>query len=387
VCTAGTCDGEPLICPGAGDSCQMAECDEALDMCTGEPLPNGTPCTTVDPCLTNTICVNGTCSGAPKDCSTTPVPDVCHVAECDPLQAGACVVVNGNDGQSCNFGDPCMVQKSCLAGACQAGMPKVCPSNGCNNGVCDPLNGNCGLTPIPPGGMCLEATDACNTGICNMSGQCIGQPDNDGDPCSDGSACTIMDTCGGGTCTGVPDPNFTLYFNETFASNAQGWMLGPEWAIGSATASSCASSSTGNDPAVDHTPSADNGVAGVLLGGCYPTTLHADYCITSPTIDASAPGNVFLSYWRHLHTDYPGFVSTHVDVSANNGTSWTTVYSVPSGVFQNDPAWTNASFDVTAQKSAMMKVRFCYANTSGGIITGGGWNVDDVTLASNPCGP
>ena len=74
-----------------------------------------------------------------------------------------------------------------------------------------------------------------------------------------------------------------------------------------------------------------------------------------------------------------------MDVSSNGGAAWTTVYSVPSGQFQNDAAWTQASFNVTAQKSATFRVRFCYAAGTSGIITGGGWNVDDVALTDVIC--
>jgi len=379
--------GDPMICAGKSDDpCLLQECDEDLDVCneTGQ-VPNGTACISPDTCTSNAICQNGFCLGAPLDCSLAPVPNECHVSQCDPLLGSVCAPIPGNDGQPCDtFGDLCMENKTCLAGDCVGGVPTVCPSNGCNNGVCNPVDGSCGLMPVPPGGNCLEATDACNTGICNASGQCLGSPANNGASCNDGNACTVTDTCGAGLCNGVPDPNYTVYFNETFSSNSQGWTLGPEWAIGSAASSACGS--WGADPAADHTVTADNGIAGVILGGCYSTALHADYCITSPVIDASAPGSVVLSYWRHLHSDYPNYISSHVDVSSNSGASWSPVYSVPSGAPQNDAAWTLASFDVTAQKSATMQVRFCYsAGPNSGIIAGGGWNIDDVTLATAPC--
>jgi hypothetical protein len=392
TCQAGVCiAGGPKVCEGGGtDPCLVNNCNEGLKTCSVASAPNGTGCTSLDTCISNAICQNGVCLGAPLDCSGTPSPDECHAMACDPLSGNSCQPVIANDGAPCSsFGDPCMDGKTCSAGDCVGGSPKVCPSNGCNNGACEAGTGNCLLVPIPPGGVCTEATDACNTGICNNSGQCIGQPANDGASCTDGNSCTVNDICGAGSCAGTPDPMYTVYFNETFASNNQGWTLGPEWAIGSAQASTCAGafSSAGDDPGTDHTSSADNGVAGVLLGQCYSATLHADYCITSPVIDASAPGGVALTYWRHLHTDYPNYISSHVDVSSNAGASWTTVFSVPQfGPFVNDLAWTQLSHDVTAQKSATMQVRFCYsAGPNSGIVTGGGWNVDDVVLASSAC--
>jgi len=389
TCLDGECVGGPLPdCGSSADPCLETACDEESDECAPVPKPNGSSCTATDPCMVNAICQNGLCLGAPKDCSAAPVPDECHVAVCDPQQNGMCVPILGNDGLECTtFGDPCMVQKVCDQGACVGGVPKNCSAftNGCNNGACEPVTGACFADPVPPGGTCLEATDACNTGICDMNGACIGQPANDGGSCNDGSNCTVNDVCGAGTCAGTPDPNYTVFFSDTFSSASQGWTLGPEWQIGPAMASSCGFS-VGNDPATDHTPSADNGIAGVVIGGCYQHVAHGDYCMESPVIDANPPGSVFLSYYRHLHSDYPNFMSSHVDVSSNGGSTWTPVYSVPSGQSQNDTQWTFASFDVTPFKSATMKVRFCFSiGTVGGLFTGGGWNVDDVVVATSAC--
>jgi len=388
TCMGGLCGAGGMTTPcegGSNDPCTLQQCDEDADAClmTGQQ-PNGTACESANACVAAASCQNGVCLGPLLNCTLEPVPNECNVSQCDPL-LGVCAPVPGNNGLSCSsFGDPCMENKTCLAGDCQGGITKVCPSDGCNNGVCDALSGACSQVPVGPGQACFAGIDVCNNGECNAAGQCIAVPGNNGAACDDGSNCTINDDCSGGICLGDPDPNTVVYFTETFASNAQGWTLGPDWAIGSAAASSCGS--WGADPAADHTISADNGIAGVILGGCYSTALHADYCITSPVINASAPGSVVLSYWRHLHTDYPSYISSHVDVSSNSGGSWSPVYSVPSGVSQNDAAWTLASFDVTAQKSATMQVRFCYsAGPNSGIIAGGGWNIDDVTLATALC--
>lgn len=392
-CVDGECIGGPLPdCGASEDPCLETICDEDEDECSVAPMPNGSACVAEDLCTSNAICQNGTCLGAPKDCSATPVAD-CEVGACDPMN-GNCVPVIGNIGLPCDdSGDPCMVSKTCdPAGACVGGVPKDCSAftNGCNNGLCEAGTGICYGDPVPPGGTCLEATDACNLGICDTNGSCIGSPANNGGSCNDGSSCTVSDVCNAGTCAGVPDPNYTIYFSETFASNNQGWTFPyagtTEWAIGSATAGACGSSSTGNDPGTDHTTSADNGVAGVVLGGCYTSTIHTEDCIVSPVINANpASGSVFLSYYRHLHTDYPNYMTSKVEVSSNGGATWTQIYAVPSGVFQNDAAWTFASFDVTAYKSSNMKVRFCHSANQGGIITGGGWNIDDVTVASSAC--
>ena len=60
------------------------------------------------------------------------------------------------------------------------------------------------------------------------------------------------------------------------------------------------------DPGANHTPTADNGVAGVFLGGNTGTALQGPYYLTSPSINLSAAtGSVTLELWRRLNTDYP----------------------------------------------------------------------------------
>src|SRR4030095_7750109 len=51
---------------------------------------------------------------------------------------------------------------------------------------------------------CAEATDQCNVGICDMSGNCNPQPANQGMPCVDSNACTSNDVCNNGSCVGQP---------------------------------------------------------------------------------------------------------------------------------------------------------------------------------------
>ena len=93
-----------------------------------------------------------------------------------------CEAQVGNEGQNCNDpNDLCTVQKTCVAGVCQGGSAKDCSqlTVGCFDGVCDTMTGQCGQTPIMPGGMCQEATDQCNQGICDTMGMCNATPANE----------------------------------------------------------------------------------------------------------------------------------------------------------------------------------------------------------------
>src|SRR5690606_34639745 len=51
---------------------------------------------------------------------------------------------------------------------------------------------------------CAHLDDACNLGVCSPAdGQCAKAPKADGAACDDGNACTQVDTCQGGVCTGT----------------------------------------------------------------------------------------------------------------------------------------------------------------------------------------
>jgi hypothetical protein len=159
--------------------------------------------------------------------------------------------------------------------------------------------------------------------------------------------------------------------------------------MGSATASS--GHEQGNpDPAVDHSATADNGVAGVQIGSNYTVNpIHGFYYLTSPIVNLSgAAGTVLLTYWRWLNCDWDPYTVHTVEVY--NGSAWVTVWSnTPLGtVFVTDNAWGRFQHDVTAQKNANFRVRFGFKTGKEGnffpfIMSG--WNVDDVSLSSAVC--
>src|SRR4029453_12438973 len=113
---------------------------------------------------------------------------------------------------------------------------------------------------------------------------------------------------------GPPQPVPTTLFSDEFASNAAGWSLGPGWQIKPAGASAGHQYGFG-DPATDATPSGNNGVAGVFVGGNATTALHGYYYLTSPIINTGASQNpVTLSFKRFLNSDYPPYMTNSVEV-------------------------------------------------------------------------
>ncbi len=388
----GTCGGgAPNFCGMAGDPCNLVQCNETAKQCVLTPVPDDFTCQIEgDLCIVNAVCKSGVCQGVAKDCFFAPVPDVCHVAVCNPA-SGKCEPVPGNDGAVCdNAGDLCIVNKVCQNGLCEGVTPKDCSafSNGCNNGVCNPADGSCYAEPFPPGGMCPEATDDCNVGICNANGQCLPMPANDGVACNDGNACTMGEACSAGLCTGGMMGNYVAYFTETFSNNVQGWTFAQpagevnEWEIGSATASPGGASYGSEDPAMDHTATLDNGIAGVDIGGYADEYEHDFHYIVSPVINTNVMGPVYLEFWRMLNSDYTPYMQNTVDVF--DGTNWINIFASTSPAVL-DADWTHVSYDITPYKSANMQVRFGFNIGSGGVFTVGSWNLDDVVIANAVC--
>ncbi len=76
--------------------------------------------------------------------------------------------------------------------------------------------------PVPAGGTCLDAADACNTGVCDVSGTCNPVPLADGTSCSDFNSCTTSDTCSSGSCGGTAVPMCTTFFENNFEAGCAG---------------------------------------------------------------------------------------------------------------------------------------------------------------------
>ncbi|MBD1218938.1 MAG: S8 family serine peptidase, partial [Aphanizomenon flos-aquae Clear-A1] len=183
---------------------------------------------------------------------------------------------------------------------------------------------------------------------------------------------------GAATGTIVSEEGFTTYFSDDFANNTKGWTLGTEWQIGAAKTST--GQNYGNpDPGTDNTPTADNGVAGVVIGGNASTTAtHDFYYLTSPVINTSTANKLFFEFARWLNTDYTPFMENKVDIF--NGSSWVNLWSSGGSPGVQDNAWTPQQFNISAYKSASTQIRFGFNVGSTGVFTVSSWNVDDVKI-------
>lgn len=351
---------------------------DAPDTSTGEPPPScddgvhnqdetdldcggGCPaCGLGSACQVDLDCASEWCAGgecAAPDClvdlDCAELDEPCADAACD-LSFKTCVLAALPDGDPCEDGDLCTSGEQCGGGVCVGGVALDCSGldNVCGEGACDPDSGTCVAIP---------------------------DPDLDGQPCDDGFVCTPDDHCEAGLC-GVGGPGY-LFF-ESFADPDPGWDLGPAWEIGPALASP--PGENGADPADDHGASADQALAGTLIGGLLPAGALAQTCLTSPAIAAAGQDPLVLSFWRHLHTDYFPF-ATHT-VEAYDGDSWEVLevgYANP-GV--DDPAWTQVSYDLAPHANAALRVRICVTQNAQALAAAG-WSLDDLTVGPYVCVP
>ena len=137
ACVAGICEGGPENdCGMTPGQCMELYCDENTQTCGEQAAPPGAPCQDPnDLCMKGATCMNGLCTGgSPEDCFFFPVPDDCHIAECNP-QTGNCELVPGNEGLPCvDLNDLCTPGKICAAGVCQGGAPLCIAGTRCLQG-------------------------------------------------------------------------------------------------------------------------------------------------------------------------------------------------------------------------------------------------------------
>jgi alpha-tubulin suppressor-like RCC1 family protein len=230
TCQSGLCTGSNLVACGPGDQCHdTGTCNPATGLCSKPAKPDGTLCNDGDACTQADVCEGGKCVGTePVACG---LADQCHkTGMCDPT-TGVCSNPNQPDGTSCTDGNACTQTDACQVGVCVGANPVKCgASDQCHNmGACDPTTGACSNpakadgTGCDDGNACTQvdscqggactgsrwvvcgASDQCHaTGVCNpATGACSNPAVPDGTGCNDGNPCTQTDICRAGLCVGT----------------------------------------------------------------------------------------------------------------------------------------------------------------------------------------
>ncbi|MGH7894539.1 MAG: hypothetical protein ACREQL_07715, partial [Candidatus Binatia bacterium] len=227
TCQGGICTGSnPVVCAPL-DQCHLqGTCNQATGTCSNPEAPDNTSCNDGNACTQTDTCQGGSCTGAnPVICTAS---DQCHNPGVCDTATGQCSDPAKDDGSTCNDGDACTLTDTCVAGGCTGANPVICtPLDQCHvAGTCDPATGDCSNPNANSGTLCDDSNgctegDMCTNGQCTPggpkdcgdpnpctddsceypTGNCIHTPNTN--PCDDGDACTVRDTCSGGDCAGA----------------------------------------------------------------------------------------------------------------------------------------------------------------------------------------
>jgi hypothetical protein len=260
--------GAPVACAD-GQSCDAGACvpiSECTDECTASGCDAGTfeACGNFDsdPCMDASA---GTFCGA---------SDVCTARACEATGCtSAPIACDSPPASTCMDADTLLVFDAigtcALPGGCTYPSREVaCP--GCP--ACDAC---AGVTCNTPPNGCYEATGTCAGGSCTY-------PPDDGASCDDGNACTMNDTCNGGTCAGT-----TRTCNTPAAPYCVGSSVRTERAPGTCSGGTC------TYPFTDMPcPSGCSG--GMCMGGgCNPGPVTITTANPSPPAASTVHASVF----------------------------------------------------------------------------------------------
>ncbi len=231
TCSNGSCGGGTARVCGDVGSCLSGNCDEDSDSCVdGSPINQGLACDDGQYCTVGETCNNGSCGGGTaRSCAA--LADQCSAGVCDPA-LGACKKQPYADGRACDDGAFCSSGDTCQPNGTCTGSARDCSSltDSCNLGVCSESADACQRQPRNEGGACSDGlyctvgdscaagtcgglarncagvADACNSGVCNETGdRCDKAPRQNGTLCDDGLFCTVSDSCQSGACSaGTP---------------------------------------------------------------------------------------------------------------------------------------------------------------------------------------
>ncbi len=262
--------------------------------------------------------------------------------------------------------------------------------NPCTVDICTGASGYCGYAAME--NCCVwsfdcDDGDECTMDVCGGDSRCrhVNVCCDSRDDCDDGDDVCTYDLCSeGGHCdflyTGAPGCCTEPIFYDDFSQD-RGWEYDSQWQRGKAKASSCSHAGYNNDPSQDHTGTADNYLAGVVVGGCVHKTALKTYYITSPVMPTAGVPLLRLAYWRWLNSDKTDYMDNTVEVF--NGTQWVKVWnSGPNEV--KDNAWKFVSHDISAYANSKLRVRFSTRVMSTSAWNSSSWNLDDVVIYRTP---
>jgi hypothetical protein len=373
VCTAGTkeCDQAGEWGPCVGEVVPALETCDGQDNDCDEELDEGCPCVDGETCYPfGGTPGQGACKTGIKVCSGG------ELVECQGAVGPTDEICNGED-------DDCDTTPDDVPGlgnACSiAGAQGVCAVGELHCNIAEMLV-DCATTNVATNETCNGLDDDCN----GLTDDLLTQTCTLDVPSPGGSvSCKGHMVCDAG---GQAVCSRRFFFEDDFSDGSAGWDFDAGWEISSATVSP--QPDQGNpDPAEDHTASADNGVAGAIIGGNLDQPQLMSY-LTSPSIDVKNWPTLYLSYWRWLNANTSDGVNYihHVQVSKNNGVDWTNVFiNNNAGVYDNE--WMFIVHDLSPYVGTSIRVRFGFQKFLAIAPSVSSWNIDDLVVSSCPPPP
>ncbi|MDI1476536.1 kelch repeat-containing protein [Polyangium sp. y55x31] len=233
TCQAGVCVGaSPIVCTAVDQCHDAGTCNPATGVCSIPSKPDGTDCVDGNACTQTDTCQSGKCVGTnPVQCTAL---DQCHDAgTCDTL-TGLCSNPSKPEGFECFDGNLCTQIDTCQAGKCVGSNPVTCTAlDQCHDpGMCDPVTGTCSNPSKVDGSGCDDKNactqmDVCMAGTCSgtnpvvctaldqchevgkcnpVTGMCSDPIKPDGTPCQDADLCVTGDACKAGFCASGASP-------------------------------------------------------------------------------------------------------------------------------------------------------------------------------------
>ena len=206
-CKSGSCAPGKLVAGNPACACKShADCDAFED---GNACNGTLYCNKVTFACTLNPATIVTCPGS--------ADSACSANTCDPA-LGACKLKSILDGTKCDDGTPCTAQERCDGGDCVAAeltcsctetadCGAVDDKNACNGTLyCDLGKGRCVTNPATVVSCDQPEKLGCSVPTCEpASGECKPAPAPDLQICeADGTPCTGVDRCQGGTCVAGP---------------------------------------------------------------------------------------------------------------------------------------------------------------------------------------
>ena len=123
-------------------------------------------------------------------------------------------------------------------------------------------------------------------------------------------------------------------------------------------------------------------VIGYNLSGNYPDNMGSTLYAKSPVVDCSGHQNVWLKFYRWLGVESSNWDHANIQVSNNNGASWTTIWEHVGSTIR-DNSWQLMEYDISAVAANMpsVQIRWGMGRTDSSVYYCG-WNIDDISLVS-----